>query len=597
MKKIISVSVGMSLIASSFAWAQGILLDEITISANMTQSQVGNVGSSISVFTEENLANSSETYLVDFLDDVTGITSTQNGPRGTTASFFIRGLASKYVKVIVDGIEVGDVTQPQVSSSISGLQLSNIERIEVLKGSQSSLYGGSAVGGVISVFTKKPTKSGSKLKFETGRYGTSDLSYSFTTSGDKSSTNVNAHYYQTDGFSAQSSGSEADGYESSQLGIKTDYYLSDTTTFFMSADIQDQKGDQDDWNGDDLDDTYKISTQGLNTGLEFLTPKTSNRLSLNYYDIDRFYDEETDSSYEGSRIGLAFESDMRLSRDSLSYALSYHTDSSMITATKKRESSQLHLFGEYLFKGVNGLSLGINGRLTDHSKFGSHTTGRVSALYSLDNGIKFTANYGTGFRAPSLYELFEETWGYGNENLKPETSRSNDVGLEIPFNSGQTVFSITSFDSKVTNEIQWSGGGYINSSSGEIRRSGYESSLTHKLGDSAGLAINYTLTDDGSGGLVRRVPKNDYSLSLNYDVGSNIGTAIKLRRVENLTDNADLTTLQPNYTLLSAKVNYKLTDDLSLYLRGENLLDETYEVLAGYGTAGRSFYAGISLDF
>ena len=93
------------------------------------------------------------------------------------------------------------------------------------------------------------------------------------------------------------------------------------------------------------------------------------------------------------------------------------------------------------------------------------------------------------------------------------------------------------------------------------------------------------------------MPKDDYSLSLNYDVGSNIGTTIKLRRVENLTDNADLTTLQPNYTLLSAKFNYKLTDDLSLYLRGENLLDETYEVLAGYGTAGRSFYAGISLDF
>ncbi len=78
MKKIISVSVGMSLIASSFAWAQGVLLDEITISANMTESQVGNVGSSISIFTEENLTNSSETYLVDFLDDVTGITSTQN---------------------------------------------------------------------------------------------------------------------------------------------------------------------------------------------------------------------------------------------------------------------------------------------------------------------------------------------------------------------------------------------------------------------------------------------------------------------------------------------------------------------------------------
>ena len=126
------------------------------------------------------------------------------------------------------------------------------------------------------------------MKFETGRYATSDLSYSYTTSGDKSSTNVNAHYYQTDGFSAQSSGSEADGYESSQLGVKTDYYLSDTTTFFMSADMQDQKGDQDDWNGDDLDDTYKISTRGLNTGLEFLTPKTLCKFFSSFYKYSLF---------------------------------------------------------------------------------------------------------------------------------------------------------------------------------------------------------------------------------------------------------------------------------------------------------------------
>ena len=111
------------------------------------------------------------------------------------------------------------------------------------------------------------------------------------------------------------------------------------------------------------------------------------------------------------------------------------------------------------------------------------------------------------------------------------------------------------------------------------------------------ISLNYTHTDDGEGGLVRRVPKDDYSLLLKYVVNSDINTNLKLRRVENLTDNANLTTLQPNYTLLSGRVNYKITDDLSIYLRGENLLNETYEVLSGYGTAGRSFYAGISFDF
>ena len=216
MKKFVALSIAVSLIASSYAWSQSILLDEVTISANMTETKISDVGSSISVFTREDLDNSSELYLVDFLDDVTGVTSTQNGPRGTTANLFMRGLASKYVKVIVDGIEVGDVTQPQVSSSISGLQLVNIERIEVLRGSQSSLYGGSAVGGVISVFTKQPSKGGSTFKFEAGRYGTFEAAYAITIPGENSLTNVSAQYYQTDGFSAQSSGSEPDGYQSTQ---------------------------------------------------------------------------------------------------------------------------------------------------------------------------------------------------------------------------------------------------------------------------------------------------------------------------------------------------------------------------------------------
>ena len=597
MKKYIATSLAVSLIASSYAWSQSILLDEVTISANMTETKISDVGSSISVFTREDLDNSSELYLVDFLDDVTGVTSTQNGPRGTTANLFMRGLASKYVKVIVDGVEVGDVTQPQVSSSISGLQLANIDRIEVLRGSQSSLYGGSAVGGVISVFTKQPSKGGSTFKFEAGRYGTFDVAYGLTISGENILTNVNAQYYQTDGFSAQSSGNEPDGYQSSQLGIKTEYYLTDTRTFFVSADIQEQNGDQDDWNGDDIDDTYKINTFGLNTGVEFLTPRSKNTLTVNYYDIDRFYDAETDSSYEGSRLGFAFDADVELGRDSLSYALSYHTDSSMITTTKEKSSTQFHLFGEYLFKGVSGLSLGLNGRYTDHSKFGSHTTGRVSALYSLDTGVEISANYGTGFRAPSLYELFEETYGYGNPNLKPETSVSTDIGIKVPFNSNRTILSLTSFESEIKNEIQWSGGGYINSNSASIKRAGYESRLSHSIGDFMDISLNYTHTDDGEGGLVRRVPKDDYSLLLKYVVNSDINTNLKLRRVENLTDNANLTTLQPNYTLLSGRVNYKITDDLSIYLRGENLLNETYEVLSGYGTAGRSFYAGISLDF
>ena len=135
--------------------AEEINLSEISISANRVATPLSDVGSSVTVLTQDEILTSSESYLINFISKVPGVNVSQNGPKGSTSGLTLRGLGLKYVKVLVDGIDIGDVSSIPVMANLSGIMLNEIERVEILQGSQSALYGSSAIGGVISLTTKK----------------------------------------------------------------------------------------------------------------------------------------------------------------------------------------------------------------------------------------------------------------------------------------------------------------------------------------------------------------------------------------------------------------------------------------------------------
>ena len=160
-KKLHILVILVSLITTAFSVkAEEIDLSEISISANRVATPLADVGSSVTVLSQEDISTSPESYVIDFISQVPGVSVSQNGPKGSTSGLTLRGLGLQYVKVLVDGVDIGDVSSIPVTANLSGIMLDDIERIEILQGSQSALYGSSAIGGVLYFNPKKTNKMG-----------------------------------------------------------------------------------------------------------------------------------------------------------------------------------------------------------------------------------------------------------------------------------------------------------------------------------------------------------------------------------------------------------------------------------------------------
>jgi vitamin B12 transporter len=235
----------------ALASAQPILLDDIVVSANRTPTEAARTGSQVSVLTAPDLAATGTTFVSDALSRLPGFHFQQSGGPGQQSGFALRGVPQGYVRVIIDGIEVSDPSAPgAVTASLSGLTIADVDRIEVLRGSQSALYGGQAVGGVISITTTRATRDGYAVsaRTEAGSYGTATGALSLTNRGARGDFALTLQGYRTDGFSAadeNEGNTEDDGYTSSRLSASGNFYASDTLRLFGSAFVQDEDGDYD----------------------------------------------------------------------------------------------------------------------------------------------------------------------------------------------------------------------------------------------------------------------------------------------------------------------------------------------------------------
>ena len=580
----------------NFLVAEEIMLDEISISANRFETKLSDVGSSVRIITKEDLSNSEDSYLIDYLQKIPGVSVNQSGPKGSTSGLFLRGLDLKYIKVLVDGIDIGDVSSIPVTANMSSIMAHDIDRLEVLQGSQSALYGGSAVGGVISIATKKNLDSLGSFSSEIGSYGTISFNFDRSLLGEKSDTFLKGSFFSTDGFSAKSGGSETDGYENSKFSILSDYYISDTATAKIVLFLQNENGDQDGYQVDppygfiDKDDEiFSEEKVGFKTGLEMNYGDLYREVNVQYFNVDRFYTGPYE--YEGTRADFSFLEKRNLASNAFIYGFGSEMHQTSLEGTEK-SINLAHLFGELIVNGDENMILTFSGRSSGHSVFGGSSTGRISASYKFSAGQKVRGSVGTGYRPPSLYELFAPF--LGNDGLQPETSVTADIGVEIPVYKENSLLSAAIFHTTISDRIvyDFETNGYGQSLNNE-ERFGYELSSTFQLNEEAKVALSLTHTEDGNGGKVQRVPLDELVLTASnkFDNGLQIsGTA---RRVSGLEDFEPL----PDYTLVDMKMSYPLTEKVDIYLRGENLFDTEYQTVADYGTPGRSVYTGFKAKF
>ena len=608
--------------------AQDFVLDQITVSANRVFTPVNETGAIVNVIDEEIIQNKKATFLTQILSTTPGISVSQNGPVGSTTEIKIRGYGSKYIKVYYDGIDIADVTGVEVKPYIVGIPSNNLKKIEILQGSQSALYGSEAVGGVLFLETKDlKEKNDSSINIQYGSYNTKSLSISTGYQIEGTKLGLRFSNTESDGYSAletSKEGAENDGYFNREISIKTLTDFNNGASFSLNLLNTFNKGDYDGFMGDAENYYYEQLNQGLGAKLSIKGKNSDQKFGLNFYKTDRTqFSPFASTEYYGNRGSIDYQILRNFNFGRGIFGLAAETNTVEINKTDKVVNNYAS-FISLLTKPINNATLDTTIRLDDHSVFGQKITGRITGTYQPNKDLVIKVGSGTGFRAPSLDEMYGQynvndpsnfradsngdfTVLYGNPLLKPENSTSMDAGFSYRINKFNAVLSGSIFNIKIDKAISWDPedpsdwyDGKYNQLGSKSERKGYDLRLNTSINSNSKFGISYANTTDEKGNSVSNIPKQVINVSLFSKVTDKLSINGELQSVSELTgvksDGSGVVPLK-DYNLLNAKLSYLLNGNSKIYLNGENLLDETYETSSGYGTAKRSFYLGYERQF
>lgn len=594
-----------------------ILLDEIVITGAQEPQDARRSGVSVSVLTEADLDRTAETSLTSVLARLPGVGILARGPLGTQTGLTVRGLSQNYVKVLVDGIDVADPSGPQSAYDFGRLTSLGVSSVELLRGSHSAVHGGQAVGGVLSIdSTQLPEEIGSEGRFalEAGSYDTYAATLGYGVRGASGALGFTLSQITTSGFSAadeDDGNSEADGYEATRLTVRGETELQNGVVLGFSAFAEDAAGEYDETQflsvppytsfpaDGSPDEESDATSQGLRLYAEFDTGRVNHEIAATWFDIDRGLSGSsggfaTFNDFAGERRALSWKAGTDLGQGRLVFGADTTEEDYTEASTyggSKGDASISGVFAEYAWAPGASFDLTASLRHDDHSDFGGFTTGRLAAAWQAAPDITVRAALGTGFRAPSLYELYGP---YGDDTLEAEESTSADLGIEKRWGDAAAVRA-TLFWIETDNLIDYAWPAYYQIP-GITRRSGVELEGELALSERLSFTGAYTYTGADNPELSSGSTWNSgfgrhqLALGVDADLTAAISGSLTVLHV------ADRPTL-PDYTVANATVTYDFGNDTAAYLRVENLFDEQYQLWDGYGTSDQAFYIGLRRSF
>ncbi|MFH1888879.1 MAG: TonB-dependent receptor [Candidatus Omnitrophota bacterium] len=620
--------------ASLFAQDHGgdIELDKIVVTPTRTGENIKGTTSGVTVFTRRDIENSKADNMKDFIEDTVGLDIYQAGSFGGQVSVFLRGTNSGQTQIMIDNVRVYDPIATNAAFNLAYVKLDNIERIEIVKGPQSVLYGSDAMGGVINIITRGGKgKPGINFLTEGGSYDShresidssgriKDFSYSFGISNFKSR-----------GISKFKGTTEKDPYENMDVSLRLDYDINPKNKVGVISHFTDAIYKYDNSIGlkDDPDlKGHEQQTIFTNYIENELTDKWKQRIQFSFMRNYRQDSNDRDTSYPddylrdwyiGENQQLDWQHTVKLNR----------ADTIVCGFDWQREKGNYYYYTEYLggssethfpkvlsrTKGYylqnilnidDTFRLNTGIRVDDHSYAGTRESYKIDASYLFKTGTRVKGGWGTAFKAPTLYQLhaLPDPWfGGGNPNLQPEESQTYEAGFEQNAFSDKLKFQTVYFHTQLKNLIDakynpatWMTNQYSNV--GKARIFGYENSASFSPFKEIRADAGYTWmdTEDKSNGdeLLRRA-KNKYFVNLKYIPNEKLDFSLKFTYVGRRSDSANR--LLKAYTKLDLNSNYKLNSGLEAFVRMENVTDEVYEEVKGYAEPGRAFYGGVKLSF
>ena len=582
-----------SLLTTQNTFADTVKVDDegglqLSITANRRAQSIDKTLASVTVITRKDIENVQAHDLVDVLRLQRGISISRNGGTGSSTSVFIRGSESDQVLVIMDGVRVSSATTG--AFNWGNISLAQVERIEIVRGPRAALYGSDAIGGVIEITTRKDFTPYVSLGY--GKYATKQLSAGFSGDFGKNHVAINISGEKSDGFSATNEKAgqytfNADKDPHNKKGVslslsrqfndrieaginltkhknKVDYDQGDTdsnletASIFMNSDISER------WRHEVRASLTK--NDSLSTSSYGKSPFNTQRKELN---VQHNYSVSNNTSFI---IGGNYREDKGTSKD----------------YTKKVDNKAL--YGN--INNKNGaLNLDLSVRHDKHSKAGSKTTGQIAAGYDLSPSTTAYASYGTAFKAPNINELYYPGFfgSYaGNPNLKPETSKTFEVGIKTQISKNQRL-ETSLFKTDVKNLISYTGVNKQAINNNKVKIKGLEVGYAANFGK-LDLGLNVSLLkarDDDNKQLIRR-PKSKVTLNLGYAVNDKTRLGLDTSIVSSRLDRGDKTL--DKYALVNLSLNQKVAKHTNVGLRLENVTNEHYELAHGYNTPERGAY-------
>lgn len=604
--------------------------DTIIVTAGRTEQELDEAGSSISVITRADIKTRQTVAVIDLLRTTPGVSISANGGLGTASSVNIRGADSDQTVALIDGVKINDPSSPGGGFNFGNLLTGNIERIEVVRGSQSVLWGSQAIGGVVNIITRG---AGDKPAFDaSAEYGWRSAARATANASAKFGpvlASLGGEYLHTDGFSTFNEargGTEKDGYEHYGVNGKVNVALGEALSIDLRGWYSHGKVGIDGFPPPtySFGDTPEfartrelVGYAGLNAAL--FEGKMRNRIAYSLTDTGRRNVDLTGGTeletfnakgrnerleYQGvAEISAMLSATFGAETEKTSYRTSSY--GSPFTGASARTDS---FYGQLMVRPVTGVTLTGGARHDDHDTFGGKTTFAANGAFTPNEGRTILrASFGQGFKTPTLFQLYSD---YGNALLKPESSQGWDGGLNQRLLDGRIEAGVTWFERTTRNQIIFVSctapltgicsarpfGTYDNVARSKAQ--GLEFTLTLRPLDTLRVAAAYSYIDAKNqltGKDLPRRPKHSVNLLADYDWSFGLKTGFTVTHVGPSFDNASNTRKLDGYVLVDLRASYPVTTDVELFARIENLFDEQYETSYRYGTARRAGYVGVRL--
>lgn len=611
--------------------ARPVLLPEIVVSATRNPTLAAEVASSVTVITADEIERRQLRTLADVLRDVPGLNLVQTGGPGGLTSVFLRGTNANHTKVLIDGVDAGDPSSANGGFDFAHLRTGDIERVEVLRGPQSGLYGSDAIGGVINIITKTGAGPARVTGFvEGGSFGTFNQGVGLSGSLQRFSYAVNAAHFRSDDTPVTPPSLLPPGrknnpnvYDNKSVSTRLGADLTNNFDVGLTARFIESRLN---YTADDFS-TFPATPNGdqnYGNNRELFTRATAHlslfdgtfdqTAGLAYTDYrrrdvgpDGSVGPASPSFFRGDRVKLDWLGNIKVADDqilSLGAETQADTIDNATRATNNNNAGFVQLqskFGERLF---STLSL----RHDDNERFGGKTTYRVAPAVAVpETGTKFLGSVGTGFKAPSLDQLFTNYPMFnflGNPNLQPEESFGYDAGFEQALFEKRVRFGATYFHNDIDNLIATNDSGTSYANVAKAETFGAESFIAWTPLGWLGLRADYTYTiarDEVLDRPLLRRPKHKASLTADVQASDALTLSATVLYVGPRVDgNRDFSIQRQKgdgYALVNLAGSYDLGNGVAVFARVENLLDREYEDPNGFLRPGFGAFAGVKVAF